>query len=137
MSAALSPSPAAEPALATEFAFSLPHGYVDGQGELHRDGVMRLATARDEILPLRDHRVRDNPAYLGVLLLSRVVVRLGGLPDVTPGVVEGLFARDLAYLQDLYRRVNLEGATEVNVRCPNCRHEHAVDVAGDAPGGSS
>ncbi len=137
MSATLSPNETAEPALVTEFAFTLPHGYVDGHGDVHRDGVMRLATARDEIVPLRDHRVRDNPAYLGVVLLSRVVVRLGSLGEVTPGVVEGLFARDLAYLQDLYRRVNLEGTTEVAVRCPNCRHEHAVDVAGGAPGGSS
>lgn len=119
----------------TEFAFRLPNGYVDENGTRHRDGVMRLATARDEIMPLRDARVRDNQAYLSVLLLARVVVRLGDLPSVTPGVVEGLFARDLAFLQDLYRRVNLEGTTEIVVRCPNCRNEHAVDVAGGAPGG--
>jgi hypothetical protein len=136
MSAAAMPTPSAADALHTEFPFELPQGYLDDGGAVHRVGVMRLATARDEIMPLRDARVRENEAYLSVLLLSRVVVRLGDLPAVTPGVIEGLFARDLAFLQQLYRRVNLEGSTEVLVRCPSCRHEHAVDVAGDASGGS-
>jgi hypothetical protein len=122
--------------LQTEFAFILPLGFLDGDGELHREGVMRLATARDEILPLRDPRVRDNEAYLTVLLLSRVVTRLGSVREVTPVVVEGLFAPDLAFLQDLYRRVNQEGHTRAAVVCPSCQAEFTVDVAGGAPGGS-
>ena len=70
----------------TEFAFTLPQGYVDAAGAVHRDGIMRLATARDEIEPLRDAEVRRNEAYLAVLLLSRVIVRLGDVSDVTPSV---------------------------------------------------
>ena len=92
--------------LQTEYEFTLPLGYIDADGELHRDGTMRLATAADEILPLKDPRVRSNEAYLIVILLSRVVDRLGSLPQVTPKIVEGLFAADLAYLQDLYNRIN-------------------------------
>ncbi len=124
--------------LRTEFAFTLPLGYVDARGERHRDGVMRLATARDEILPLRDPRVRDNEAYLTILLLSRVVTRLGSMTDLTPAMVEGLFAPDLAFLQELYRRLNQEGRTEVTVVCPSCRTDFAVDLAGGGvpPGGS-
>ena len=116
--------------LQTEFAFELPRGYVDEGGTVHRDGTMRLATARDEIMPLRDPRVRDNEAYLTVLLLSRVVTRLGTLPSITPAVVEGLFASDLAVLQDLYRRVNQDGHTDVATTCPACHHEFTVDVTG-------
>ena len=122
--------------LRTEFPFELPRGYVDDHGTIHRDGTMRLATARDEILPLRDHRVRENESYLTVLLLSRVVTRLGTVSEVTPGVIEGLFASDLAFLQDLYRRVNQEGHTRAAVSCPACGHEFAVDVAGERLGGS-
>jgi len=121
--------------LQTEFAFELPKGYVDEAGATHRRGIMRLATARDEIMPLRDPRVRDNEAYLTVLLLSRVVTELGTLPTVTPGVVEGLFASDLAFLQDLYARVNHEGSSVVGVACPACNHEFEVDVAGGRLGG--
>ena len=122
--------------LRTEFSFELPRGYVAGEGNVHRKGVMRLATARDEILPLRDPRVRDNESYLTVLLLSRVVTELGDLNSVTPGTIEGLFASDLAFLQDLYRRVNQEGHTQAAVVCPQCKHEFAVDVTGDGLGGS-
>ena len=114
----------------TEFSFLLPRGYVDGSGTVHRDGVMRLATARDELVPLRDDRVRENPAYLSVVLLGRVVTRLGGVDDVHPGIIEGLFASDLAFLQDLYRRVNQEGHTRASVTCPSCDTDFAVDVAG-------
>jgi hypothetical protein len=92
--------------LQTEYDFTLPLGYVDQDGELHRDGTMRLATAADEILPLKDPRVRNNEAYLIVILLSRVIERLGSLSPITPKVVEGLFAADVAYLQDLYNRIN-------------------------------
>jgi hypothetical protein len=122
--------------LRTEFSFELPRGFVDDEGNVHRKGVMRLATARDEILPLRDPRVRDNESYLTVLLLSRVVTQLGELSSVTPGTIENLFASDLAFLQDLYRRVNQEGHTQAAVVCPQCKHEFAVDVTGDGLGGS-
>jgi hypothetical protein len=90
----------------TEVDFELPRGYVDDGGTLHRHGTMRLATAADEILPLRDPRVQQNEAYLTVIVLARVITRLGSLPDVHPGVIEGLFASDLSYLQRLYERLN-------------------------------
>jgi hypothetical protein len=94
--------------LQTEYEFTLPKGYVDSQGNLHRDGRMRLATAADEILPLRDPRVKSNPAYLTVIVLSRVVTQLGTLGELNPNIVEGLFVEDLAHLQQLYRRINGE-----------------------------
>ena len=122
--------------LRTELPLVLPRGYVDDAGTLHREGAMRLATARDEILPLRDPRVRENEAYLTVILLSRVVVRLGSLVQVTPQVVEGMFASDLAFLQDLYRRVNQEGTSQAAVTCPACSHPFTVEIGGAAPGGS-
>jgi len=93
-------------AFQTEVEFTLPKGYLDGNGTLHREGVMRLATAADEILPLKDSRVQQNPAYLTVVVLARVVVRLGSLPDVNTKVIEGLFASDLNYLQRLYEKLN-------------------------------
>jgi hypothetical protein len=124
------------PALQTEYNFELPRGYVDGKGVVHRNGTMRLATARDEIYPQSDYRVRDNPAYLTVLLLTRTVTKLGTLYEVDGNVIEGLFASDLAFLQDLYRRINQEGRTEAAVQCPACNHEFTVDVSGDAKGGS-
>jgi hypothetical protein len=118
----------------TEFSFVLPRGYRDEHGDWHRDGVMRLATARDELTPLCDPRVQANDAYLNVLLLARVITKLGRLPIVSPGIVECLFASDLAFLQDLYRRVNQEVWTEGDVACPECGHRFAVDRAGDALG---
>lgn len=127
---------APEAAIKTEYPFVLPRGYVDEQGTVHRDGVMRLATARDEITTQTDARVRQNPAYLTVLLLSRTVTRLGRVQPLDTLVVENLFASDLAFLQDLYRRVNAEGHTEVAVDCPACGNSFAVDVAGDATGES-
>jgi hypothetical protein len=126
----------AERGLRTEYAFDLPLGFEDGSGRLHRHGTMRLARARDEIAPMRDPRVRDNEAYLTVVLLSRVVTELGTLQGIHPGVIEGLFAADLAFLQDLYRRINQEGHTRAAVECPACHHEFAVDVAGGRPGES-
>jgi hypothetical protein len=125
-----------EEPLRTEFAFTLPRGYLDPSGEVHRDGVMRLATARDELLPLHDDRVRENAAYLTVVLLARVITRIGSITDVHAGVIENLFATDLAFLQDLYKRVNSEGHTRAEVVCPACKHEMTVDLAGDRPGGS-
>ena len=92
--------------LQTQFQFTLPKGYVDGDGGLHRNGVMRLATARDEIEPLRDLRVQENDAYLTVVMLSRVITELGTIRPVTPNIVEGLFAVDLAFLQEFYGIIN-------------------------------
>jgi len=123
-------------ALRTEFAFELPRGYVDSAGTVHRHGVMRLATARDELVPLHDDRVRENPAYLTVVLLARVIIRLGSIDDVHAGIIENLFASDLAFLQDLYRRINVEGHTRAAVACPACRHEFTIDLAGGRLGES-
>jgi hypothetical protein len=125
-----------EEQLRTEFTFLLPRGYVDGAGTVHREGVMRLATARDELIPLRDDRVRENAAYLTVVLLARVVMRIGTIEDVHAGLIENLFAADLAFLQDLYRRINQEGHTRAAVTCPSCAHRFAVDVAGGRLGES-
>jgi hypothetical protein len=122
--------------LRTEFPFELPRGYVDESGTVHRSGVMRVATARDELVPLRDDRVRENPAYLTVVLLGRVITRLGSVTDIHAGVIENLFAADLAFLQDLYRRVNQEGHTRAGVNCPECGHAFAVDLAGGRLGES-
>jgi hypothetical protein len=122
--------------LRTSFTFELPRGYVDGSGTVHRVGSMRLATARDELVPLADDRVRENPAYLTVVLLARVVERLGSVTDVHPGIIENLFAADLAFLQDLYRRVNQEGHARAAVTCPSCRQEFTVDLTGGRPGES-
>jgi hypothetical protein len=96
----------------TEVEFELPKGYVDEEGTLHRRGVMRLATAADEILPLRDPRVQQNEAYLAVIVFARVIVKLGTLADIHPGTIEGLFASDLAYLQRLYEQLNSDGAVD-------------------------
>src|SRR5215472_11800266 len=104
----------------TEHEFTLPFGYVDDDGNLHRDGVMRLATAADEILPLKDPRVQANQAYLVVILFSRVVTRLGTLEAVNPRVIEGLFSADLLYLQEFYNRVNGLDGGRGRVVCPHC-----------------
>ena len=113
--------------LQTEFEFTLPCGFLDEDGTLHRDGVMRRATAADEILPLRDPRVQRNDAYLIVILLSRVVTRLGGLPVVHPKVIEGLFATDLAYLQGLYNRIN--DLQPDALACPHCGKDIRAEEA--------
>ncbi|MGE7414705.1 hypothetical protein [Methylobacterium tarhaniae] len=119
--------------LQTEYDFTLPIGFQDGEGSLHRDGVMRLATAADEILPLKDSRVQGNPAYLSVIVLSRVVSRLGSVPQITPKVIEGLYAADMAYLQALYNKLNDVDAQNGQM-CPNCSHVFATE---HAAGGSS
>lgn len=127
----------AEPAgLRTEYPFVLPRGYVDEQGRLHREGTLRLATAKDELTAQSEPLVRQNPSYLSIYLIMRTVSKLGALPVVDRFVIEHLFASDLAFLQDLYRRINADGHTEVAVSCPHCGGDFAVDVAGDAPGGS-
>lgn len=120
----------------TLYPFALPRGYVDEQGKVHRDGVMRLATARDEIVTQSDPRVQQNPAYLTVLLLARTITKLGSQQNIDTLVIENLFASDLAFLQDLYRRINQEGHTEADVACPSCGHQFVVDIAGDARGES-
>lgn len=129
-------APAARESLRTEFDFELPRGYVDATGTVHRSGTMRLATGRDELVPLRDDRVRENPAYLTIVLLARVITRLGTIEDIHAGIVENLFATDLAFLQDLYRRINQEGHTRATVTCPSCSSEFSIDIAGSRLGES-
>ena len=120
--------------LQTEFDFVLPKGYVDREGNLHKRGTMRLATANDEIAPLRDPRVRQNQAYLTIILLSRVITKLGTLGDINPGVVEGIFSTDLAYLQALYRRINESPNLDVTATCPECGNKFTVDTVANMGG---
>jgi hypothetical protein len=112
----------------TEIEFTLPRGYVDPTGAIHRDGTMRLATARDEIEPLREIQVRQNGAYLSVLLLARTVTRIGAVTDITPSLVEGLYAADFDHLQKLYERINSDGESVGVVSCPQCSHRFEVDL---------
>ena len=121
-------------AFKTEFPFTLPKGYIDSEGKLHRNGVMRLATAKDEIVPLQDYRVQSNRAYLVIVLLSRVITKLGELAVVDTEVIENLFSTDLAYLQEFYRRINEEGAPRVHAKCPSCQHEFDIDLLGGGDG---
>ena len=121
-------------AFKTEFPFTLPKGYIDPEGNLHRTGVMRLATAKDEIIPLQDYRVQGNRAYLVIILLSRVITKLGEVPVVDTDIIENLFSTDLAYLQEFYRRINEEGAPKVHAKCPACQHEFDVDLLGGGDG---
>lgn len=118
----------------TEIEFTLPRGHMDKEGTLHRDGVMRLATGADEILPMKDPRVQQNPAYLPVIVLSRVITRLGSVGDVSPKLIEGLFASDLSFLQGLYEQLNGDGAATSRASCPNCDHkfEFAFAQPGEA-----
>ncbi|MDP4805350.1 MAG: hypothetical protein NWR45_10380 [Candidatus Nanopelagicales bacterium] len=118
----------------TTFDFVLPRGYVDGEGKVHREGTMRLATARDELMPLLDPKVRENGAFLSLVLLARVVTRLGTLPSIDDQMMGGLWATDLAFLQDLYRQINSEGHTLIEVSCPSCSSNFAVDLAGGGLG---
>ena len=123
-------SPPAPPGavLRTEYAFTLPFGYVDERGTLHRQGVMRLATAQDEVESLADPRVQANQNYWPILLLSRVLLHLGEVRPVPPAVVEGLFSGDFAYLQDLYVRVNDFGANLIQTQCPACGDRFTLDL---------
>ncbi len=114
--------------LKTEFEFTLPRGYVDSDGNLHKTGTMRLSTAIDEIAPLRDPRVRANQAYLVIILLSRVITRLGQITEVTPKHIEGLFSTDLSYLQKFYRQINEVGSPQIPVQCPSCSSTFEVDL---------
>jgi hypothetical protein len=112
----------------TEFEFTLPLGFADADGTLHRKGLMRLATAADEILPLKDPRVQSNEAYLVVILLSRVITKLGSLPQMNPKIIEGLYSADLAYLQEFYNRINRDGNAQVEAVCPQCEHAFSVEL---------
>jgi hypothetical protein len=119
----------------TEFEFTLPKGFVDKEGRVHKKGLMRLATAKDEIAPLQDYRVQQNKAYLVVILLSRVITSLGDLKSINPSVIEDLYASDLAYLQELYKRVNENGSTIASIKCPACAQSIEYDICGDCQPG--
>ena len=112
----------------TEFTFVLPKGYVDASGTVHKEGVMRLANAADEILPLRDPKVQQNPGYLTIILLTRVIKQLGTLPIITTKTIEGLFTMDLVYLQDFYERINSMEMPRYRCVCPHCGEEVDVPV---------
>jgi hypothetical protein len=113
----------------TEFPFTLPRGLADPEGNIHREGTMRLATAFDEIEPLKDPRVRSNPGYLVIILLARVITRLGSLDYINTKAIENLYAADLAYLQDFYQRINQNGHSRLHVVCPHCAGEFEVETA--------
>ena len=109
--------------LQTEYEFELPYGYADESGTHHKRGIMRLACAADEILPMSDIKVQQNPAYLTIITLSRVITKLGTLPQVNTKIIEKLFTADLAYLQDLYQRINQSEAPVYKAICPKCGEE--------------
>jgi hypothetical protein len=113
----------------TEFEFTLPVGYRDKEGNLHKKGIMRLSNARDEIVPLTDPRVKQNPAYLIIILLSRVIVKLGTLPTINTAVIENLYSADLKYLQDFYQQINLYATSWVRGKCPHCEKEFEMDLS--------
>ena len=111
----------------TEYEITLPKGYLDEEGTLHRQVIMRLATAADEILPLKDPRVEKNPAYLIIILLSRVITQVGSIKQVNPKIIEGLFAEDLNFLQNFYNQINGYHNRRLAVHCPQCQHRFEVD----------
>lgn len=107
-------------AFQTEFPFELPKGYVDSEGNIHKKGVMRLATAADEILPMKDPRVQQNPGYISIILLARVITKLGDISNIDTRVIEHLFTADLAFLQDLYQKINDVEPPKIKTACPHC-----------------
>lgn len=113
----------------TEFPFVLPRGLVGADGVVHRDGVMRLATARDELIVERDRTTQSQSAYGDLVMLARVITRLGTLSDLTPVLLEELFTVDLAYLREFYNRINQSNQAHIPAECPQCRHNFAVDLA--------
>ena len=123
----VSDAPLSQP---TEFPFTLPRGLLDPEGNVHREGTMRLATAFDEIEPIKDPRVRVNPGYLVIILLARVITRLGDLEHLNTKAIENLYAADLAYLQDFYQHINQNGHSRLLVSCPHCSGEFEVETAG-------
>lgn len=112
----------------TEYEFTLPKGFVDDAGNLHKKGTMRLANAADEILPLRDPRVQQNPGYLTIILLSRVVTKLGSLKAIDTTIIEKLFIADLSYLQNFYQQINEGEIPKIQAVCPKCQHEFELEV---------
>jgi hypothetical protein len=112
-----------------EFPFELPLGFRDTEGTVHRSGVMRMSTAYDEIAPLKDARVQSNPGYLVIILLSRVITKLGTLEHINPKLVENLMSADLMFLQDLYRRINETGHSRLAVTCPHCQGDFEVEAS--------
>ena len=123
-------------AFKTEYDFVLPLGYVDKDGNVHRKGTMRLATAKDEILPLQDPRVQSNRSYLIIVLLARVISSLEGVRLMDTRIIEDLFAEDLKFLQDFYQQINRTGSPYLEVRCPNCKTQFEIDLGGAAAGES-
>jgi len=112
----------------TEFEFVLPKGFVDKNKNVHRKGVMRLATAKDEIAPLQDYRVKNNEAYMTIILLSRVIVKLGDLKNIDTSVIEKLFSVDLDFLQRFYHKINSEESNQIHIKCPNCDSEFDIGL---------
>ncbi|YAG14628.1 Phage tail protein [Nostoc sp. DSM 114161] len=114
--------------LCTEFTFTLPRGLSDGENRVHRQGVMRLATAKDEILVQKERKVQENPAYGVLVMLARVIVRLGSLNSVSPELLEGLLVHDIAYLREFYNRINQQGNAHIPAQCPHCNTEFSVEL---------
>lgn len=125
-------TPNTPPGLITDVSFTLPRGLVDSEGTVHRQGTMRLATAKDEMLAQKDQRVQEYPGYITLVLLSQVITQLGTLTQVTPDMLEGLFSPDLAYLREAYNRLNQQGNLHVPAQCPHCAAQFDVELA--APG---
>lgn len=112
----------------TEFEFVLPKGFVDKEGNLHNKGIMRLSTAKDEIAPLQDHRVRNNESYMIIILLSRVITKLGSLKHIDTSTIEQLFSSDLDFLQRFYQKINSEESSDVNIKCPHCENDIVIGL---------
>lgn len=113
----------------TEFNFILPRGLLDTEGNLHRHGVMRLATAKDEIMVQKNRAAQDNSSYAVIVMLSRVITKLGTLTEITPELLENLFSKDLAYLREFYNRINQQGDAYIPVQCPQCQSQFQVELA--------
>jgi hypothetical protein len=114
--------------LCTEFTFTLPRGFIDNQDRVHRQGVMRLATAKDEILVHQDPKVQENQAYGSLVMLSRTITRLGSLTSIAPELLESLILRDIAYLREFYNRVNQQGHSHIPTQCPHCNTDFSVEL---------
>jgi hypothetical protein len=116
--------------LQTEFKCKLQKGYIDEEGTIHKEVTMKLARASDVILPLKDHRVQSNPAYLNIILLSRVITKLGTLNSemITPKVIEQLFVEDLSLLQSFYEKINGNGSSKISTICPKCENKFEMDL---------
>jgi len=114
--------------LLTEFNFMLPRGLVDASGVVHQQGVMRLATARDELVAHKHRHVQTYPEYLMLVLLSQVITHLGTLESISPEDLENLFTQDLAYLRELFNRINQVGSAKLPVQCPQCSHRFQTEL---------